>query len=158
MSGFVATAPAPTAEGAADALRSDGWFPDLSIAWIRATVRIDGTITEDRLRDAGRYAIADINRNLAKYKAGSVAAGKGSLAAVSSDEIDGENRLELLYRRAVACALKAELIERFRDFDTTDAGLRRAEDLDASIGEQRRNSTWAVRDILGLSHSVIELI
>ncbi|MGO4222141.1 head completion/stabilization protein [Lysobacter sp. TAF61] len=158
MSGFVATAPITTAGGDADAMRSDGWFPDLSIAWIRATVRLDGTITEDRLRDAGRYAITDINRRLAAFKAGHVAAGKASLAAVASDEIDGENRLELLYRRAVACALKAEVIERFRDFDSTDAGLRRAEDLDASIGEQRRNSSWAVRDILGQPHSVIELI
>ena len=157
MSGFVATAPTIT-EGAADELRSDGWFPDLTLSGIRATVRLDGSVTDDRLREAGRYALIDINRRLATFKAQHVAAGKASLEAVSDEAIDGENRLALLYRRAVCCTLKAELVERFRDFDSTDAGLRRAEDLDASIGENRRDASWCVRDILGLSHSVVELI
>lgn len=159
MSGFVATAPSnPADAGAADALRNDGWFPDLSLGRIRVSVRLDGSVTDDRLRDAGRYAITDINRQLAKFKAEQQASGATSLEAVSTDAIDGENRLAMLYQRAVACTLKADLLERYRDLDSTDAGLRRALDLDPAIGEQRRNASWSVRDILGLPHSVAELI
>lgn len=159
MSGFVATPPISLSTPSADdALRNDGWFPDLSIAEIRDITRLDGTVTDDRLRDAGRYAIAEINRQLRAFKATHAAAGKAKLEDVDAGEIDGENRLAMLYRRAVICLMKAELVERYRDFDSTDSGLRRVLDLDPAVGEQRRNASWAVRDILGLPHTVVELI
>ncbi|MGH8080001.1 MAG: head completion/stabilization protein [Lysobacter sp.] len=139
-------------------MRNDGWFPDLSITQIRDIARLDGTMTDKRVRDAGRYAIAEVNRQLGTYKGSHVATGKLKLQDVDSAEIDGENRLVMLYRRAVVCSMKAELIERYRDYDSTDSGLRRVLDLDPAVGEQRRNASWAVRDILGLPHTVVELI
>lgn len=158
MSGFIATNPIAPADAPTDALRSDGWWPDLSIASIRALHRLDGTITDERLRDAARYAIAFCMQQLAAFKAEHVAAGKAKLEDVSGDQLDGENRLAFLYRRAVGCTLKAQLVETYRDFDSTDEGLRRALDLDASIGELRRSASWAIRDLLGKPHSVVELI
>lgn len=157
MSGFVATAQA-AGDPEADALINDGWFPDLSLSAIRATVRIDGTITDERLTEAALYAISNINDRLRKFQDAHIAAGVDSLADVSGRELGGERRLVLLYRRAVYSTIKADLIERYRDYDSTDAGQARAEQLDPAIDEQRRNATWAVRDILGESHTVVELI
>lgn len=159
MSGFVATAPLMAADPpATDAIVNDGWFPDQSLATLRDLVRLDGTVTDVRLRDAVRYAIACVNWQLLEFRASQVALGVTNLAAVDPAAIDGEPRLVMLYRRAVASTAKADLIERYRDLDSTDSGLRRAVDMDPSIDEQRRNARWAVRDILGLPHSTVELI
>lgn len=157
MSGFVATAQ-PTGAPEADALTNDGWFPDLSMSAIRKAVRLDGTITDERLTEAALIAISNINDRLASFQAHHQRSGIARLADVSERELGGERRLVLLYRRAVYSTIKADLIERYRDYDSTDDGQRRADQLGPAIDEQRRNATWAVRDIIGESRTVVELI
>lgn len=156
MSGFVATAPAPPATDPADAIANDGFFPPLSIADTRNAMRIDGTITPYRLRAALLAAMLDINRQLSTFAAAQEALGFATLAdAGASATLDGQPRWVLLYLRAVMCTAKADLIERYRDFDADGA---RAKDMEPAIDEQRRNAQWAVRDILGQTRTVVELI
>ena len=158
MSGFVATAPVPPADASIDAIANDGWFPTLSIAATRNAVRLDGTVTPERLRAALVNAMLDINRQLRSFKAERAALGQASLEAASAGElVDGKPRLVLLYLRAVMCSAKADLNERYRDFDA-DAANPRLKDGEPSTDEQRRNAQWAVRDILGQSHVFVELI
>ncbi|MGH8076843.1 MAG: head completion/stabilization protein [Lysobacter sp.] len=157
MSGFVATPPTAV-DSQADRLVNDGWFPALALSAMRNALRLDGTVTDARLREAARYAMSTVNRTLMTFKAGHLAAGVATFDAVAADALDGERHLVMLYRRAVFCLVKADLTERYRDFDSTDAGLRRGVELDPAIDEQRRNAFWAVRDILGLPRSVVELI
>lgn len=158
MSGFVATAPAAPATAPADAIGNDGWFPDVSMAATRNAMRLDGTITDERLRAALVYAMADINRQLRSYKATQQAAGFASLAlAGAGTEVDGLPVVVQLYLRAVMCTTKADLIERYRDFDADGSNARQRDNAPA-IDEQRRNAQWAVRDILGETHAVVELI
>ena len=158
MSGFVATAPVPPADASIDAIANDGWFPTLSIAATRNAVRLDGTVTDERLRAALVNAMLDINRQLRSFKAERAALGQASLEAASAGElVDGKPRLVLLYLRAVMCSAKADLNERYRDFDA-DAANPRLKDGEPSTDEQRRNAQWAVRDILGQSHVFVELI
>ena len=158
MSGFVATAPAQPADSPADSIANDGWFPDVSMAASRNAMRLDGTITDPRLRAALVSAMADTNRQLRTFRAERAGAGHSSLAAVGAgDQLDGQPRLVLLYLRAVMCAAKADLIERYRDFDA-DGGNTRLQDNAPLIDEQRRNAQWAVRDILGQTRVVAELV
>ena len=158
MSGFVATAPMPPADASIDAIANDGWFPTLSIADTRNAVRLDGTVTDERLRAALVNAMMDVNRQLRSFKAERAALGQASLEAASAGElVDGKPRLVLLYLRAVMCSAKADLNERYRDFDA-DAANPRLKDGEPSTDEQRRNAQWAVRDILGQSHVFVELI
>lgn len=158
MSGFVATAPVPPADASIDAIANDGWFPTLSIADTRNAVRLDGTVTDERLRAALVNAMMDVNRQLRSFKAERAALGQASLEAASAGElVDGKPRLVLLYLRAVMCSAKADLTERYRDFDA-DAANPRVKDVEPSTDEQRRNAQWAVRDILGQSHVFVELI
>lgn len=158
MSGFVATAPVPPADASIDAIANDGWFPTLSIADTRNAVRLDGTVTDERLRAALVNAMMDVNRQLRSFKAERAALGQASLEAASAGElVDGKPRLVLLYLRAVMCSAKADLNERYRDFDA-DAANPRLKDGEPSTDEQRRNAQWAVRDILGQSHVFVELI
>ena len=158
MSGFVATAPVPPADAPTDAIANDGWFPALSMADTRNSVRLDGTVTDERLRAALVNAMMDVNRQLRTFKTERSALGQASLAAASADEmVDGKPRLVLLYLRAVMCSAKADLTERYRDFDA-DAANPRVKDAEPATDEQRRNAQWAVRDILGQSHVFVELI
>lgn len=152
---FVSAVGVPASPPASDVIRNDGWFPDLSIQHLRATVRLDGTITEPRLRDAVRYAIASVNIQLRPYRARFTTA---SFVETSTDQIDGESRLLMLYRRAVYCATKAELMERFRDITTTQVGSDRAERWKDDLDEMRRDVNWCICDILGKSHTAVELI
>lgn len=159
MSGFVATAPpSPEPGNESDALANDGWFPDLLLSRIRESTRIDGTVTAGRLRDSALYAISTVNDQLAEYKARQLDAGKTSLAAVSDARLGDVERLVVLYRRAVCATISADLMERYRSFDSTGSAERRADDSDPAISEQMRNARWAVRDIQGQTHCTVELI
>lgn len=159
MSAFVATAPtAAPPNSPADTIGNDGWFPDLLLSDLRAIVRLDGTVTDDRLRDAVRFAMLHVNDQLRGFQEREQAKGTASLQQVSDRQLDGKNRLCLLYLRAVASWAKADLLERYRSLDITDAGQRRADDQTAAIDEQRRNTSWAIREIQSLPRSVVELI
>lgn len=158
MSGFVAPAPVPPADPPADTLANDGWFPDLTLSDMRNAVRIDGTVTDERLIDSLLYAMDHVNQQLATYKADRIAEGINSLVDASAGQVlGGKPRLVQLYLRAVRCEAKADLTERYRDFDADGANPRVTDNAPA-IDEQRRNAQWAVRDILGQTHSVVELI
>jgi len=158
MSGFVATAPAAPASTPADSIANDGWFPAVSMAAARNAMRLDGTITDERLQPALVAAIIAINGQLRSYKADQLAAGHTSLAQAGAESlVGGMPAVVHLYLRAVQCTAKADLTERYRDFDA-DGTTQRQRDNTPGIDEQRRNAQWAVRDILGQSHTVAELI
>ena len=130
----------------------------MSVAAVRNASRLDGTVTAQRLRRALVKAMSSINRQLGDYKAAQQADGKASLAAVAADDkLDGQPRLVMLYLDAVMSSAKADLIEHYRDFDA-DGSNHRLQDNAPSIDEERRNAQWAVRDILGQTHTVVELI
>ncbi|MEQ1511678.1 MAG: head completion/stabilization protein [Lysobacteraceae bacterium] len=158
MSAFVATAPTAVPGSTADSIANDGWFPDLQLSDIRAIVRLDGTVTDDRLRDAVRFAMLHVNQQLDGFRVREQAKGALSMESVSDRVLDGKNRLALLYLRAVSCWAKADLLERYRSLDSTDSGLRRADEMATAIDEQRRNTSWALRDIQSLPRTVVELI
>ncbi|MGB6053738.1 MAG: head completion/stabilization protein [Burkholderiaceae bacterium] len=160
MNSFLAVPPTTTTSAPSDddVIVNDGWFPDLSMAAMREAMRVDGTITPARLRPALVSAILDANRQLADWQAQQQAAGRDKLEAVPAPHIDGCSMLVARYLRAVYSTAKADLTERYRDFDSTAEGLKKAEALDAAIDEQRRNAHWAIADIIGRPRSTVELI
>jgi hypothetical protein len=128
---------------------------------MRDAERLDGTVTEIRLRQAVIAAILHVNNELRDWKLEQIAAGYVSLAAVPADRIDRESVLIARYRRAVYCWAKADLTERYRDFDSTASSLndkKTMEALDALPSDQRRNAHWAIADIIGRSHMTVDLI
>jgi hypothetical protein len=148
----------PPAPDDATIVTNDGWFPDIALGDFREEMRIRDSVTVPRQRKAVRDAIIAVSNDLVDWAAKQVAAGHASLAAVPAPRVDGESRLALSYRSAVFARAKADLVERYRDIDITDSGNRRAEDLDASIGELRRDAIHAVRDILGVTRTTVDLI
>lgn len=153
---FIATEPDSTPEP--EVIENDGFFPDVDLDHLRASMRLDGTVTAVRLRDAVIAAIAGINAELETWKAGKVAAGATTLADVPAPSIGGESVQVMRYRGAVYRTAKADLIERYRDFDATKSGVDHADLVDDSAGDHRRAARWFIRDLLGVARTTVELI
>lgn len=156
---FIATEPAnpPSTPAGAVPVTNDGFFPDIDLDKLRDAMRLDGTVTPTRLRDAAIAAVISVNDELQAWKVGQLAAGVVALADVPP-MIGGVGVQLSRYLVAVYRTAKADLTERYRDYDSTPAGEAKADQLDGTIGADRRAARWAIRDVLGLPRSTIELI
>lgn len=154
MSGFIAggtpTQPFP--------ITNDGFWPDIDGALLRASIRLDGSVTDARLEVATVNALIEINTELQTLKAIHLAEGHRTLAAVPAPQIQAQSQWVWQYKRAVYCTVGAELAERYRSFDSTGEGHKKADDLTPSVDEFRRDARFAIRNLLGAAHSTIELI
>jgi hypothetical protein len=154
MSGFIAggtpAQPFP--------ITNDGFWPDIDGALLRASIRLDGSITDARLEVATVNALIEINAELQRLKAIHLGGGYCTLAAVPAAQIQGQSQWIWQYKRAVYCTVGAELAERYRSFDSTGDGHKKADDLTPSVDEFRRDARFAIRNLLGTPHSTIELI
>ncbi|MEY2883070.1 MAG: hypothetical protein RL490_794 [Pseudomonadota bacterium] len=160
MSGFLSLPPAGPAAPAAlpDAIPFDGFWPALSLSGAREAMRIPTDITDTRLRDAIANAMLEVADDLDVWRTVQNAAGHTTLADVSDRQVAGEPRLFILWRRAVHSLAAAGLAEIQRGPDSTPAGIDRAQQLDTTAADLRRDARWAIRDILGIPHSTVELI
>lgn len=167
MSDFVFNGPAtdcttsivpPPAATIDPVVANDGWFPDIDVAALRRAMRIRESVTPDRLRDAVLGAMITVDNDVTAWRFTQITTGHADLAAVPAPRFGGESRLAILYRRAVGCFAKADVVERYRDIDTTAAGDRKVEDLEPSIDELRRDGRHAIRDLIGTTRTTVELI
>lgn len=154
---FIAPAPAPRA-AQPKLIGNDGFFPDIDLDNARETLRLDGTVTDARLRFALVGAVLEAGNSLAVWKDAQAAQGYAQLKDVPAAKIDGATRLEHAYRRAVYSLAKADLIERMTDYDTTAAGQKRADTLNEAPDDHRRNARWALADIIGKKRNIVDLI
>lgn len=157
MSGFIANGTIPAA-AEPHPISNDGWWPDLDGEAVRGALRLDGSISAMRLGVALVNAILSVNRELDAYKVAQQASGYADLAAVPGPQIQNQTRPVHLYLRAVYCTAGAELAERYRSYDSSNAGDKNVEELTPSIDEYRRDARWAMRDLLGASRATVELL
>jgi hypothetical protein len=164
MSDLIAVAPPPkdTAPVVADAdpvMHGDGWFPDIDLRDARAVLRLaDGTVTDARLRDAVSEGIAHAVDVLSTWRVARIDAGAGDLAATKLVNVDGENVQVARYRRAVYGWALALLIERYRGYDLSKDGERRADALERSPDDARRDAYWALSDVMSRARMTVELV
>lgn len=153
--GFIATAPTVPDEGE---ITSNPFWPAISLADLRETVRLDGTVTTARLTHAVVDAITSVNRDLADWRSARQAEGHATLAAVPSEVINNESVHLHSYRRAVYAMTRANLLERYTDYSATGDGVKGAETKIVSSDDLYRDARFAIRDILGTTHNTVELI
>lgn len=139
-------------------IASSAFWPEVDPTKIRENQRIDGTITAARLRDALIEAVATVNTELASWRIMREVEGSATLSDVPCETIDTISINVHRYMRAVGCYAKASLIERYRDFDTTASGNKKADQLESPIDDLRRDARWAINDIIGIIRTTIELI
>ncbi|MCX9067669.1 head completion/stabilization protein [Citrobacter portucalensis] len=153
---FVTPEQAP--DSGKDIIANTPFWPDLDITEFRAEMRTDGTVTPARLRQAVLTAIAEVNAELHDFRLRQLSAGFTSLAEVPADEIDGESQRLQLYRRAVWCWTKATLTERYRDFDATGSGNKKADELVTTVDDLWRDVNWSLRRLQDKPRMTVELI
>lgn len=134
-------------------ITSGPFFPGISLDDIRNDVRIDGTVTDIRLRQIIREEVIDVNRLISK-----LVMTADTLADLATTEVDGKPDTEVLYFSAVANGVAAKIFEKYRNYDSTNSGNKRADELTPSIDEYRRNKQWSILQLLGENHTVVELI
>lgn len=134
-------------------VRSGAFFPAISLDDVRAEVRIDGAVTDIRLRQVIREEIIDVNRLLA-----GLTDQADTLADLAKDTIDDQPDTVILYFSAVANGVAAKIAERYSGYDSTNSGADKAEQLRLTIDEYRRNKHWAIKQLLGENHTVVDLI
>ena len=134
------------------------WFPSVDLAHMRQAVRLDGTVTHARLRDAVIASIDEVNRELSTWRQAHQAAGVESLDELPADTIGSESVQLARYRRAVYFLARADLTEKYRDFDSTKSGANDADELVTTIDADRRNARQAISDMRGVARTTIELI
>lgn len=150
--------PEPAKESAQDVIKNTFFWPEIRPADYRASVRTDGTVTPERLRSALLTAISEVNAELYTFREKQMARGLETLEQVPAEKIDGESERVRLYRCAVFGWAKASLIERYRDFDSTGEGNKKADELETSLGDVWRDVRWALSRLRDLPHMTVELI
>lgn len=153
MSAFVANGTA-----AGGRITSSPFWPSIDLDNLRATLRIDNSVTAPRLKTAVINAVISVHDELETWRAAQETAGYMTLADVPSKQIEGESIQVHLYRRAIEAATGAEICERYRSYDTTNAGNNHAEELTPNIDDYRRDLRWAVSDFLGRNRTTVDLI
>ncbi|MGY2231581.1 head completion/stabilization protein [Pseudomonas tolaasii] len=153
MSAFVASGPVTGGH-----INTDPFWPSIDLDNLRATLRIDASVTPARLETAVIAAAINLNNELSKWRATQLAAGYECLADVPGDRIKDVSVQAHLYRRAIEAATGAEVCERYRDYSATNKGNEKAEETAPTIDDYRRDLRWAVRDFLSLSRTTVELI
>ena len=152
---FFAAEPSPVP---GQTIVSHAFWPIIDTAQLREVMRLDGTVTDARLAHAAINAVANVNADLSMWKAQQVNHGYQVLAEIPAEQINNQSVLLHHYARAVYCLARANLIERLRDYDATKQGETRAESLEQTIIDLRRDARFAVRAILGIPHTTVELI
>lgn len=152
---FVAAAPATDADLV---IPNVPFFPDIKIGEARDAIRIDGTVTAPRFKSELLAAVFMVNHELAVWRTQKEAEGFAKLKDIPADEVGGEHRLEHLYRRAIHHALKAALLERYRDTDAARSANSKESELTEQIDEIRRDMRWALRDLTGQKRALAELL
>ncbi|KAA0016685.1 head completion/stabilization protein [Salinicola corii] len=137
---------------------NNGFWPDIEPGDFRDRHRIETTITEGRVVQALGVAMRDINRQLAAFQARQRDAGVHEADAVPSEPWQMPGDTTALYRQAVYASAHASLLEAYRDYSATRSGEETGEVKDEAADDYRRNSRWAVAEILGDTHTTVELI
>lgn len=156
MSNLVISAPTP--ETAEEEIASSAFWPAIDPVKIREQQRLDNTVTSPRLKAALIEAIATTNNSLRNWRLAQQTFGIESMESIDAEKIDEISILVHRYQRAVGCLAKAIVLERYRDFDATGKGDKKAEALSDPIDDCRRDHLAAIADIEGRPRTTVELI
>lgn len=141
----------PRQQDGQESIVSSSFYPVVDLNAMRAAMRIDGTVTSERLFQAAREAVMHTNRQLADFERRADVAGHAALAQTGADN-------EAQYQTAVYNYTKALLCERYGDYDASGKTAARADAKQEAAADYRRQGHYAVAAILGRRHCDCELI
>ncbi|MGP9466755.1 head completion/stabilization protein [Halomonas sp. TP35] len=136
---------------------NNGFWPDIDPNEYQEEERVAG-VTEARIRQSLRAAVADINRQLANFQHQQQQAGRMAWDAIPLEPWQSPGDVQLLYTRAVYAQTQADLLQRYRDASATGKGDERGEAKDLAADDYRADARWAIAELTGRNHTTVELI
>lgn len=134
-------------------IKSDPFYPIIDLDHIRKIVRIDGAVTNERLEQTIIEEIIDVNRLICRLKEKA-----SSLTDLAKTFINDQPDTDYLYLSAVGNGVAAKVNENYRNYDSSNSGAIKAEKAELTVDDYRRNKHWAIQQLLGENHTIVELI
>ena len=134
-------------ESGEDEIKNSDFFPNLSVKNFRDSLRVDETVPFGRVKATLINAILKVNADLSELSLSNLP--YTALADVPSATIAGTSTKVWRYKSAVFNEAKADLIERYRDFDSTQSGHDEADKLETVINDYRQKAREHIRALLG---------
>lgn len=145
----------PVPAGAEDVIKNTFFWPDIEPDRLRKLMRLESTVTPERLRHAAMTAIAEVNAELFLYREAQMTGGFHRLQDVPVEQVDGESEKLHHYLRAVSSVATATLYERYRGYDSSGKGDAKADALDSSVDELWRDARWSISQLQGCPRCII---
>lgn len=136
-------------------IKNTAFFPDVDPKRVREEMRLEQTVTPVRLRRAIKAGIAETNAELRDWRDLQLETGHATLAAVPTDELDGESVRVFHYFNAVCAMTTATLYERYRGVDASAKGDKKADSIDSTIDELWRDMRWSVARIQDKARCIV---
>ncbi|WP_336778844.1 head completion/stabilization protein [Pantoea sp. USHLN256] len=146
------------ATGTPEIIPNNSFWPDIDLATFRSVMRVDGTVTPQRLKQVVLTAMAEVNAELYPWRERQELRGFNGLADVPAEQLNGRSVRLHHYENAVWCWARAVLNERYQDYDATAAATKRGEELADATGDLWRDARWAVSRVQNAPHCTVELI
>ena len=134
-------------------IKSDPFYPSVALDRIREIVRIDGAVTNERLKQTIIEEVIDINRLLIRLKDQA-----SKLSDLSKLQVNDLPETDFLYLSAIANGVAAKVNENYRNYGSSDSGVKKAKEAECTVDDYRRNKQWAIQQLLGENLTVVELI
>ncbi|WP_338570632.1 head completion/stabilization protein [Erwinia billingiae] len=146
------------ATGTPEIIPNNSFWPDIDLATFRSVMRVDGTVTPQRLKQVVLTAMAEVNAELYPWREQQELHGFNNLDGVPAEQLAGRSVRLHHYENAVWCWARAVLNERYQDFDATAAAAKRGEELEDATGDLWRDARWAISRVQNAPHCTVELI
>ncbi|WP_336769357.1 head completion/stabilization protein [Pantoea endophytica] len=146
------------ATGTPEIIPNNSFWPDIDLATFRSVMRVDGTVTPQRLKQVVLTAMAEVNAELYPWREQQELRGFNGLADVPAEQLAGRSVRLHHYENAVWCWARAMLNERYQDFDATAAAAKRGDELEDATGDLWRDARWAISRVQNAPHCTVELI
>ncbi|MCL2894299.1 head completion/stabilization protein [Brenneria tiliae] len=145
----------PVPAGHDAVIKNTFFWPDVEPDTLRKLMRLENTVTPERLRHAVLTAISEVNAELYLYREAQMSAGFRQLSDVPAEQIDGQSEKHHHYLRAVSTIATASLYERYRGYDASAKGNNKADALDGTIDELWRDARWSISRVQDKPHCII---
>lgn len=141
-----------------DIILNNSFWPDIDLHHYRGAMRTDGTVTPERLRQVVLSAMSEVNAELSRFRLQQELNGFNHLSQVPAAFIAGQSEKVTHYLNAVYCWTRAQLNERYLDYDATASGARKGDVLHQASDELWRDARWAISRVQDAPHCTVELI
>jgi len=150
-----ATVVIPPVPVASSVIANTFFFPDVDPAQVSERVRLGHVVTDERMRAAIKSAMAEVNAELYLYREQQIRDGHKRLADVPAEELDGESVKCFHYLSAVCAMTTAVIFERYRSYDSSAKGDKKAEALEVSVDDQWRDMRWHLSRLQGQARGMV---